>query len=191
MYIQITTKCNMKCAHCALSCSDVGRNMQIETFMKSLFFARDYGYSQITIGGGEPTVHPEFWTILNSAMYFRPLFHIDIITNGKNENIAMTLLDLTNKGRIFALLSQDKYHEHINKHVVDAYHEKGRIWDAGNNVIRSGRGKTVRGAKKGCCCNGPFINPSGKIYSCGCKNRLIGNVFEWYDNSFIGHGRKT
>ena len=29
----------MKCAHCALSCSDVGRNMQIETFMDKFHFS--------------------------------------------------------------------------------------------------------------------------------------------------------
>ncbi|HEY9073855.1 MAG TPA: radical SAM protein, partial [Desulfobaccales bacterium] len=67
LYVQITKRCNMTCNHCAFSCGAQGPDMSAETFRRVLDLAA-LEEAPITIGGGEPTLHPGFmdflwWTI--------------------------------------------------------------------------------------------------------------------------------
>ena len=62
MYIQITDHCNMTCAHCCYSCSPRKRNfMSKDVFVKALDLC---DLDDISIGGGEPTLHPLFWDFI-------------------------------------------------------------------------------------------------------------------------------
>lgn len=67
MYLQITTKCNMSCGHCCFSCGKYGRHMKWDTFLDALHFIEDRD-SVISIGGGEPTLHPRFFDILKTCL---------------------------------------------------------------------------------------------------------------------------
>ena len=67
MYLQITTKCNMTCSHCCYSCNKNGKHADFNTIIDAIAFARDCDES-ISIGGGEPTLHPDFFRILKHCI---------------------------------------------------------------------------------------------------------------------------
>ena len=67
MYLQITTKCNMTCGHCGFSCNKNGKHMDLQIFEKAIDYIKDYS-DVITIGGGEPTLHPNFFHILKTCL---------------------------------------------------------------------------------------------------------------------------
>lgn len=82
MYLQITTKCNFTCAHCCYSCNKNGKHGDLSVITDAISFAQNYDNEMIVIGGGEPTLHPEFFNILSMCMN---LFdYIWMATNGSN-----------------------------------------------------------------------------------------------------------
>jgi len=62
--IAITTKCNLHCPHCYMSSSSKGEHMSIDNFRLALQECKKNGVLQIALGGGEPTLHPNFTQIL-------------------------------------------------------------------------------------------------------------------------------
>ena len=68
MYLQITKKCNMTCKHCCYSCDMDGEHGDYYTIMKSIDYANRCGVESISIGGGEPTMHPRFFDILRVCL---------------------------------------------------------------------------------------------------------------------------
>lgn len=80
MYLQITTKCNMKCAHCCYSCNKNGKHATWETLVDSIAFARSIDNETISIGGGEPTLHPRFFDILKICL--EDFNYVWMATNG-------------------------------------------------------------------------------------------------------------
>lgn len=60
-YIQVTTRCNMFCEHCGFSCTAEGEDMSMEVFERTL---QVFEGSYITIGGGEPTLHPKIFEMV-------------------------------------------------------------------------------------------------------------------------------
>jgi organic radical activating enzyme len=60
MIIDITSRCNGGCAHCMSRCTDEGIDMSRQVFEDSVKFVKKLGARVINIGGGEPTIHPEF-----------------------------------------------------------------------------------------------------------------------------------
>lgn len=67
MYLQITTKCNFTCAHCCYSCTMRGKHGDYNTIIDAISFARGYT-ENVSIGGGEPTLHPRFFDVLNHCL---------------------------------------------------------------------------------------------------------------------------
>lgn len=193
MYIQLTTRCNMECAHCCFSATRQGEDMPMDTLKKALSLASSYG-DFITLGGGEPTVHPKFWemvgVVLGSAdTEYPPL----IVTNGKKTKTALQLAALAKRGVLQVDLSQDGYHDPIDNVVINAFKVDRRFrgYDSGSTtdlrgirnveerIISVGRAiKTNVGFEEGCACEDLTIAPDGTIYSCGCKTRSFGTVFE-------------
>lgn len=96
-------------------------------FIRALDLAVSYD-ELVTIGGGEPTVHPKFFQLLHRAIaYYEAKALAEpplVITNGKRKKQAMALLDLAsgdNARPLYVELSQDAYHEYIDPSVVAAY----------------------------------------------------------------------
>lgn len=79
MYLQLTTKCNMKCAHCCFSCTSRGKHGDTRAILDALRFATQYTET-ITLGGGEPTLHPDFFQILEHAL--SEFDYVWLATNG-------------------------------------------------------------------------------------------------------------
>ena len=95
--IEITGRCNMNCAHCRAS-EMPKKDMPLEEILKIVKFARMYSpnYKEITISGGEPTMHNNFREVVrelrkNGADY------LTITTNGST--IDDNLLDFFRKFR--------------------------------------------------------------------------------------------
>lgn len=85
MLISITEKCRMGCTHCMDDAKpDCDRFMSEETFRKALDFNLKYDKS-ITITGGEPTEHPQFWefmSIVADKLQYNQV--ASVTTNGMN-----------------------------------------------------------------------------------------------------------
>ena len=191
MYLQITTRCNMKCAHCCYSCTEKGQDMSRDIAFKALKYAENMG-DAITIGGGEPTVHPLFWDILGlSLVHVTDDMNVHVITNGKNSKDAIKLASLAKRGVIGAEVSQDRWHEPISDEVYEAFTKDKRDYIYNNDhrppdmrgvrsvktICKQGRGRNIAGAKVECCCDDLVVDPEGKLFACGCKREQFGTIF--------------
>lgn len=211
MYLTLTTRCNMTCAHCCMSATRKGDDMSREVFIKALELASEYGM-YLTLGGGEPTIHPEFFEYLDKAMEYTrlgvegPIF---VITNGKVKRTAERLLRLVEDERDLPLhveLSQDEWHDPIHPDVVAKFsrYQKLRMnhrWSTGpfpkagirtvTSIVPVGRAADpVRGIQLNslgikCCRNAPLVDPFGTIWSCGCKIHKLGTV--WDGDALAGY----
>lgn len=187
MYIRITSRCNMTCEHCCYSCTEHGEDMTLETFRNAI----EYNPDSVSLGGGEPTIHPLFWQFLGEAISRCEDF-VWLATNGKITNIAVALAKLAQKGIIYCELSQDDYHDPIDEEVYEAFHvddywnhsyhkykgETGNMGIRTTKVIDVGRAKENElGVIHSCCCSELVVQPNGDVYSCGCPDApCFGNV---------------
>lgn len=194
MYLQITTRCNMTCAHCCFSADHTGADMSRETLMAALKLANEYG-DMLTVGGGEPTVHPHFFDYLGLAMAYNPepSLRVLVVTNGKRKDIALRLASMAREGLIHADLSQDDYHDPISPQVIQAFtpsRSRGDQYGAPSHDYRGirevrtilpvGRAveENVATVDEGCCCDTLLVDPEGRLFACGCKTIQLGTVFE-------------
>lgn len=84
-YLQITTKCNMFCNHCCYSCGKWGKHGDYETIKDAIDFAAREDNCTISIGGGEPTLHPHFFDILKRCL--SEFDYLCLATNGSQTKI--------------------------------------------------------------------------------------------------------
>jgi hypothetical protein len=200
MYLQITTRCNMTCAHCCMNCTNEGEDMSIETVKAAL---KEFEGEAITIGGGEPTIHPQFWEIFGLVMGASLITDSEmvpcIITNGSMTDISLALAALARKGSISAALSQDNYHDMIDGNVIEAFTVKNRtvhaIYGEASNDCREIRnvmeneinaGRCDFGVRDECPCNDYIVQPDGSVKVCGCdESPIVGNVNCGFDQSDI------
>ena len=187
MYIQITDHCNMKCAHCAFSCSPKKKRfMTFETFKQAIDFI---GEDHIDIGGGEPTLHPQFWTFLGYAI--GSCESVWLATNGSQTETTIKLARMARRGVIGCDLSIDFYHDQINDRAREAFSKLGSsendmraIRDTSYTVKKKGRAiRTSTWAEEGCACDGVMVDPDGDIFTCGCRRLKIGNVSTGYNEA--------
>lgn len=183
MYIQITTRCNMECAHCGMNCTANGEDMSFEVFEKAIMFDPESS----ELGGGEPTLHPRFWEFLGYALGYSEW--VWLATNGKIADIAIRLANLAKRGVLGCDLSLDEYHEYINPKVIAAFQDgkKSHQWiydnksldrrairDTSNNLVNAGR---CDWGGDGCICPGLICKPNGTIRACGCVDSpVMGNI---------------
>jgi uncharacterized radical SAM superfamily Fe-S cluster-containing enzyme len=82
--IEITDRCNLSCPTCyAMSSPHYGRHRTVEEVEKMLdiIVANEGEPDVVQISGGEPTLHPDFFTILDIAKT-KPIKHLMVNTNG-------------------------------------------------------------------------------------------------------------
>jgi len=183
MYIRITSRCNMSCEHCGFNCTHEGEDMSFGTF-KAALEMDEY----ITIGGGEPTIHPEFEKFLLYAIgHCESTF---IITNGSRTELSLTMLGMAKglEDRFGVELSQDPYHDPIDTRVVDAFKKADRIRNVEGKLISAGRANEFFDSdelREECICSDRIVEPNGDIRACGCDNApVIGNVFVGYKEEY-------
>jgi len=168
--------------------------MTPETFSKALDMAKDFS-SMMTLGGGEPLMHPLFfdfaWQSIRALMDVSEDLGssaVGIVTNGKCAQQAMELARMARLGYISARLSLDRWHEPIEERVKNAFrkneyqknddHDLRAIGGAGENVIPAGRAKAFGRDTLGrtCFCDSIVVVPNGNIFHCGCKKVCYGNL---------------
>lgn len=183
MYVQITSRCNMSCAHCGMNANMHGMDMTRKVWKASIKLALAHT-GMITLGGGEPTLHKNFWEMLGIALGsgFESIW---LATNGSKTETALALANLAQKGVIGCALSQDSYHDPIDERVIEAFtREQKSKWD-GNDYreIRNVDGKEIKAGRcnfgeEECICEDVFIQPDGTIKGCGCADAItLGTVF--------------
>jgi radical SAM protein with 4Fe4S-binding SPASM domain len=62
---ELTYRCNLSCTHCYLTPDDPHREeMPVEEWLRTIRELTDLGTFYVTVTGGEPTLYPGFWEIL-------------------------------------------------------------------------------------------------------------------------------
>jgi hypothetical protein len=169
----------------------------------------------ITLGGGEPTLHKHFDTMVLESLGAVHDFHGDgcvtVITNGSRTTRALVLAQLSKGGIVDAQLSQDEYHDAIDQRVIDAFHSikpAGRYNTGIRNTTEHGdpypHGRAIelldldddeladqrRDADgSDCICSDFVVKPNGDIVQCGCTNSpIVGNAQDGVDIPFESYG---
>lgn len=82
--IEVTDRCNLTCPTCyAMSSPHYGRHRTLEEIerMLDIIVANEGQPDVVQISGGEPTIHPQFFEILDIAKK-KPIRHLMLNTNG-------------------------------------------------------------------------------------------------------------
>jgi hypothetical protein len=184
----------MKCEHCCYSCTEQGCDISEIVFERAGDLCLDYD-EYVTIGGGEPTVHPLFIDFLreiirryNCESDDNAKEKILIVTNGKITEFGMLLAYANRHGIISCELSQDCYHDEIDERVVKAFGKS--IRDVSGKEIEQGRqdynGEKIDNSYSHCVCDTPVVKPWGVIHLCGCENAMIvGDVFNGFNEELM------
>lgn len=193
MYIQLTTRCNMRCPHCCFSCTSRGQDMSLDTFKKAMWEASER-CDCVTLGGGEPTIWRHFkeaieW--LHQEIFHMTLEELSMITNGSRLHNTMRMIhlkemveELSHTPIISVRLSNDIFHDY------DKVHPKVREWfeyHPGNyhnisRAVAAGRGMDIPGTELACPCPDIFILPSGIVKWCACSDAsIIGHINDDFD----------
>lgn len=135
MYLQITTKCNMKCEHCGFSCNKNGKHMDLDTFEIAINYIKDYA-DIITIGGGEPTLHPDFFRILKTCL--ENFDHVWLATNGSQTRKMLRLASILDDDDI-SYLSENHLPFQKDDETEDEYDERidGLVYS--NAIMNEGK----------------------------------------------------
>ena len=192
MYLQITTKCNMACAHCCYSCTKRGKHADYNTLLQAINFASDYDNETISIGGGEPTLHPRFFDILAECLTM--FDYVWLATNGSQTDTMFRLSnilegddypdceyseeDIENdfchrydnaiyqENKLGVALSQDHFHDLIDQRIID-------IWR--RNAHRHTRsGYEIRDVSRHVINQGRAVKTqTGQEKGCPCSDLVI------------------
>lgn len=105
--IEVTDRCNLKCPTCYAESSPThGRHRTLEEieFMLDVIVKNEGEPDVVQLSGGEPTIHPQFFEILDAAKK-RPIRHLMVNTNGlriaNDFKFAQRLLEYTPKFEIY------------------------------------------------------------------------------------------
>lgn len=188
MYLKITSRCNMSCPHCGMNCTAKGEDMTPRVYKKAIEFATDT--ESITLGGGEPTLHKDFWGILGLSI--GSVENVWLATNGSQTETSLKLANMARRGVIGCALSLDCYHDPIDPRVIQAFtrnksnygfnygggseNDYREIRDVTGREIIAGR---CEEGEEGCVCEGLMIEPNGDIKACGCDDApTLGTIFK-------------
>jgi len=97
----ITSACNLKCAHCLREDRKEATYLPIEIFEKALTQSKKYGMYATVFTGGEPLIHPEFIEMVDMVAKHGIFYHI--VTNGVRTDMLAKLVE--DKGRLKTLQS--------------------------------------------------------------------------------------
>lgn len=171
-----------------MACTTSGTDMTMRTWRATLALIESYG-DEISLGGGEQTLHPRFWQILGESIAASE--YVWLATNGSITRTALALAKLAKRGITGVALSMDSYHDPIDPEVVDAFtRDKPSRYSGFDNrtsdcrELRNVDGSEINVGrcdfgKEGCVCPGLIITPTGVIKACGCDDApAFGTVFK-------------
>lgn len=181
MYLEVTSRCNLQCAHCMGDYGPHGQDMPINVFEASVTLYRRWkSTTALVLGGGEPTLHSQFFTLIEHVLDLPCI----LVTNGTMLRRVRWLVQKTT-GRKFRLyLSLDKYHKPPRQEIIQLFQENPHCFfntAADAFVIAEGRGRNLPEAETQQICPAQFVNvfPDGRMTHCGCYDSPeIGHVFD-------------
>lgn len=171
----------MQCVHCGYSCGPKGKHATIETIKNAIKVNKEYFDGNLFIGGGEPTLHPQFWEIFGimlGATVSNNDLNLGMVTNGTIPKTALTLAKLNNSEIFYCELSLDDLHyPRPDTKVIEAFGRNIRSAQY-DHVTPVGRAKRTHFAGNSfhCLCEDITVDEKGFLYTCGCKNFKLGNV---------------
>lgn len=80
--VELTNRCNLACHHCFTGRHGGRDDLPLEAFDKVLAEAKAFGFSQLSFTGGDPTLHRQFFEIVQRT--FDAGFEFGFVTNGWN-----------------------------------------------------------------------------------------------------------
>jgi MoaA/NifB/PqqE/SkfB family radical SAM enzyme len=79
--IELTSECNLKCGHCYRECEPgKGTRLPTQTLMQIIRDMAGHGVTSLELTGGEPTIHPDFFAILDYCC--SNFTNVAILSNG-------------------------------------------------------------------------------------------------------------
>lgn len=80
--VYITSQCNRRCTYCFLTADFLASRMHMSMglYDRILFWSQKHGVGEITLLGGEPSLHPEFTTMVTMA--HDTGMDVRVVTNG-------------------------------------------------------------------------------------------------------------
>jgi hypothetical protein len=120
--IEITSFCNLACFNCNRSVRQAPTTesmslSQIEKFV-SESLNMNWEWKQVTLIGGEPTLHPQFWEILAAIKIYKsahPDCNVEVCTNGYGPRVQHVL------AQIPSWVTVDNSGKQSNKHKFSSY----------------------------------------------------------------------
>ena len=80
--IELTNRCNLRCMHCFGERHNADGDLDMAIMENILDSAKQHGFDHLSFTGGEPTLHPEFFKILESA--YEAGYSFGFVSNGWN-----------------------------------------------------------------------------------------------------------
>jgi len=187
--------------------------MSLDTFREAMSMCEG---DHITLGGGEPTLHKDWDTMLLEALGNTSGPYDDgslfIVTNGSITKRALLLAKLAKSKVLGAQISRDEYHDEIEQCVVDAFEgieSDNQYSNTPSPGVRNttqysepkpyGRAIALLGLDEeeeddlprsngfDCMCSTTFVKPNGDIHQCGCPDSpKIGHTSTGYDSPMTG-----
>lgn len=168
--------------------------MSPEVFTASLALIKGWN-TYLTLGGGEPTVHPAFmafaWQAIRTMLEVTAEMGtpvVGVVTNGKKTDLALELARMAECGLVSARLSQDVWHEPIEDKVYRAFRRSTARSSVDaraiggttlTNLVPVGRARGwATESRERCFCPSLLIKPTGDLYHCSCCKRYYGNVLD-------------
>ena len=115
-YYNIDYYCNNNCVFCFSSSTSCNLNqISLENFIKSLEQSTPTITDKVIINGGEPTIHPQFYQIINS-IHMKYYTNIIIYSNGvelditkiKKDNNILFVIPIHGNGKLHNSITQNK-----------------------------------------------------------------------------------
>ena len=188
MYLELTNACNMRCEHCCMNAvkhtGRAARYMSREVIEAAYKLASEFG-EDITLGGGEPTLHPDFAFALGIAMLHAGDLGVLCITNGSNAHITERMLHLSDpEGMFHCEVSEDWFHDRtlVEDRIYLLATKKKMIRNTSRHVIAQGRGRNLS-EEIACVCQTAHVSWDGTVHLCGCRRKKdrLGNVLTDFD----------
>lgn len=147
----------------------------------------------VFIGGGEPTLHPDFLFVL--AECWKNFHRVVVTTNGSMTKIALYLANKAKDGMFECNLSLDPWHDPIDPVVIEAFTKDKKddrtdlrgIRDVSKAPgMRPFRNPEDGGKAGDCLCNIIMVAVNGDLRACGCNDApVIGNVYTGFNQDIL------
>jgi len=113
--IEVTDHCNLECPVCIVN-NQYSNHMTLEDYQGiiDLLVRHEGTLETITLSGGEPTAHPQFWELIDRGI--RPeIGRVSVVTNGIRIARSKEFCEELKKKNVYVILQLDGFNDEIQK----------------------------------------------------------------------------